>query len=117
MPDANANDRRLFQASWGRLEKIVEQFEGAWQSGQKPAIDVYLQAADVEPRQLLVELAHADLECRLKAGEAVRIEAYFERYAELAADRGTALGLIVAEYNLRRRNEPGLELEEYLERF
>src|SRR5262249_46356935 len=28
-----------------------------------------------------------------------------------------ALGLIAAEYNLRRRREPGLDLEEYLQRF
>src|SRR5262249_310232 len=106
-----------FEGSWGRLGEILEQFAEAWQSGHRPSIDAYLQAGDVEPGKLLVELAHADLECRLKAGEQARVEAYFERYAQLAADRPAALGLIAAEYNLRRDREPWIALEEYLQRF
>src|SRR5262249_23561520 len=58
-----------------------------------------------------------DLELRLKAGEAARVEEYLARYPELAGDRAATLGLIAAEHELRRRREPGLALEEYLRRF
>jgi serine/threonine protein kinase/tetratricopeptide (TPR) repeat protein len=116
MSAAEPNDR-FFQSAWGRLEQIVSRFEEAWQLGERPAIDDYLRAEDVEPGQLVVELAHADLECRWKAGEVVCVESYLERYAELAADRSAALRLIEAEYQLRRRREPGLGLADYVRRF
>jgi serine/threonine-protein kinase len=117
MSPPEPNDRAFFQSGWGRLEEIVARFEEAWQRGERPAIDEYLRVEDVEPRQLVLELAHADLECRWKAGEAVCVETYFERYAELAGDRAGALRLIEAEYQLRRRREPGLELADYVRRF
>ena len=117
MSDVLGNGRHVFEGESKRLEQILEQFESAWLSGQKPVIDSYLSSADVEPRSLLVELVHADLECRLKAGERVRVETYLEKYAELAKDRPTALRLISAEYEVRRRHEPGLLLDEYLQRF
>ncbi|HXG11210.1 MAG TPA: serine/threonine-protein kinase, partial [Gemmataceae bacterium] len=102
---------------WDRLERVIERFEDAWQQGRRPVIDEYLRGDAIERDSLVVELVHTDLECRLKAGEAVRVESYFERYRELAADRERALGLIAAEYDLRRRREPGLTLDEYLRRF
>jgi serine/threonine protein kinase/tetratricopeptide (TPR) repeat protein len=117
MSNANGNGRHVFEGESKRLEQILEEFESEWQSDQKPVIDNYLSSTDVEPHNLLVELVHTDLEWRLKAGERVRVEVYLEKYAELAKDRGTALRLIAAEYNVRRRHEPGLLLEEYLERF
>jgi serine/threonine protein kinase/tetratricopeptide (TPR) repeat protein len=117
MSTTSQTEQQFFQQDWGRLEQIIEQFESAWQQGQRPSIDEYLKAESAEPRKLLIELAHIDLECRLKAGESARVETYFERYAELAADRTTALALIAAEYKLRRRREPGLGPEEYSQRF
>jgi serine/threonine protein kinase len=106
-----------FQQSWSRLEQVVEQFEAAWQRGQAPSIEAYLPAGQAEAGRLLVELAHADLELRLKAGEAARVETYFERFADLTTDRRAALGLIAREFDLRRRREPGLRVDEYLDRF
>jgi serine/threonine protein kinase len=117
MSEPSPNGRAVYEGESERLEQIVGEYESAWRSGQKPDLDSYLSAADVEPRTLLVELVHADLECRLKAGEPVRVESYFGKYADLAADSRAALGLIAAEYNLRRRREPGLRLDEYLNRF
>jgi serine/threonine protein kinase/tetratricopeptide (TPR) repeat protein len=126
-------DRKVFPGERARLESIVERFENAWQAATgsgdprrapgdprrtpPPAIDEYLKDEGVEPRKLVLELAHVDLECRLKAGEAARVETYLERFADLAGDRAAALGLIQAEYQLRRRYEPGLRPEEYLRRF
>jgi serine/threonine protein kinase len=108
---------KIFPGELARLESIIERFENAWQDGPAPVMDEYLKADDVEPRKLVVELAHVDLECRLKAGEAARVETYLERYPELAGDPAAVLGLIEAEFQLRRRREPGLRPDEYLRRF
>jgi hypothetical protein len=117
MSPSNKEVAGVSQGEWGRLEAIVEQFEEAWQKGHRPAIDDYLKAGEVEPRKLVIELAHADLECRLKAGEAVRVESYLERFANLAADREGVLGLIAAEYSFRQRQEPDLSIDEFERRF
>ena len=49
--------------------------------------------------------------------EAVRVETYLGRYPDLTSDPAVVLGLIAAEYLLRRRAEPGLAKEEYIRRF
>src|SRR4051812_22983101 len=98
------------------LEAAIKRFENAWQRGPRPAIDDYLPAGDLRAA-LLIELVHIDLELRLKAGEAARVEEYLGRYPELAGDAEAAGELIAAEYELRRRNEPGLSLDDYARRF
>ena len=99
------------------LQLLADRFEDAWQSGQRPQIDEYLPPEGPELRTLLVELVHVDLERRLKAGEAVRVEQYLERYSELAVDQVVVLSLLASEFALRRRSEPNLLLEDYLQRF
>ena len=102
---------------WMALKGAVRRFENAWRQGPRPRLDDYLPA-DVPLRaRVLIELAHIDLELRLKAGEAARVEDYLARYAELTGDRAATLELIAAEHELRRRREPGLDLEQYLQRF
>jgi len=64
-----------------------------------------------------VELIHTDLECRIKAGEGIRVEVYLERYPELAGDTDAVLDLIAAEYRQRRRREADLRAVEYCDRF
>jgi WD40 repeat protein len=103
--------------AWERLERILERFAHAWQRGERPALEDYLAEAQAERRGLLIELVHEDLDYRLKAGEAARVEAYLDRYPELRAEGSVALDLIAAEYALRRRREPDLTTEEYLGRF
>lgn len=109
--------QRLSQEEWALLEQVVERFEAAWRDGQPPVIEKFLEDSGVEPESLVSELVHTDLECRLKAGEAARVETYFARFPELSADRAKALGLIAAEFRLRRRREPDLESEEFFQRF
>jgi hypothetical protein len=101
---------------WERVEAILKSFEQAWQRGERPSVADYLPAGGAERRLLVVELAHEDLEYRLQAGEAARVEDYLSRYHELASDREAVLGLIAAEYELRRR-EPDCEAAEYRRRF
>jgi serine/threonine protein kinase/predicted ATPase len=99
------------------LKDAVRRFEDGWRQGPRPAIDDYLPAAEPLRGRVLIELVHIDLELRLKAEEAARVEEYLARYPELAGDRAVLLALITAEHKLRRRRESGLTLEEYLQRF
>src|SRR5262245_17152547 len=107
----------LDSASWHRLELVLRRFEEAWKRGERPSIDDYLPREPQERLPLLAELVHLDLEYRLKAGDAMRVEAYLQRYPELARDQRQALDLINAEYKLRGRHEPDLTPAPYLERF
>jgi serine/threonine-protein kinase len=102
---------------WEALERVVEDFEQAWQRGDSPVLPDYLPAEGPGRQELLVELIHTDLEFRLKAAMPVRAEGYLARYPELGQDRKATLDLIVAEYEIRRRREPGLAAEGYLQRF
>jgi serine/threonine protein kinase len=107
----------LAPEDWLPFEQVIRRFEEAWQRGARPALEDFLPAGANPPWAALVELVHTDLEYRLKAGEAVRVEEYLRRYPELAQDRAATLDFIVAEYDLRRRREPDLARAEYLARF
>jgi hypothetical protein len=114
-PDA----RKAASAATGgsRLEEIVEAFERAWQAGRRPDLDAYLPAGGPLRQAVLVELVHADLECRLKAGEPARVEDYLGRYPELATAPPLVLELVRREYELRYPREGTLPFEEYARRF
>jgi tetratricopeptide (TPR) repeat protein len=114
---ASQNPSRLPREQWNEFEKIIQRFEEAWRSGQRPKLEDFLAAGSVDRNSLAVELAHVDLECRLKVGEAARTEDYLHRFPELAADREAVLGLIAAEYRLRLRREPTLSPADFLQRF
>jgi eukaryotic-like serine/threonine-protein kinase len=117
----DAGDRSLptlAQDAWQRLERLLEAFENAWLRGERPLLEDYLaQAEPAERLGLLRDLVHKDLEYRLKAGETVRMEMYLERYPELGEAPKVVMGLLAAEYALRRQNEPGLRPEEFIQRF
>jgi serine/threonine-protein kinase len=102
---------------WKRLEVVLERFEDSWRAGERPALDDFLEGVGAERRALLIELVHADLHYRLKAGEAVRVESYLSRFPELSADDGVVLELVWQELELRRRQDPAVDVGEYLERF
>src|SRR6516164_10211800 len=102
---------------WSALKDAVRRFEHDWRQAPRPGIGDYLPAGGPLRCRVLIELVHIDLELRLKAGEAARVEEYLARYPELAGDRAVALALIAAEHELRRRRESGLTLDEYLQRF
>ena len=100
-----------------RCEELIEAFERAWQVAPLPNIDDYLRGEGPEREALLVELAHVDLELRMKAGESARAEWYFDRYPCLTKDSATVLDLLKAEYELRRRKEADVGLDEFARRF
>jgi serine/threonine protein kinase/sugar lactone lactonase YvrE len=99
------------------VSEFVDRFEDAWQRGQRPAIGDYLPADGPKRRVALRELVHVDLERRFKAGELVRVETYLVCYPELVDEAVVVVDLLAAEYELRRRQESGLSLTEYLRRF
>jgi hypothetical protein len=99
------------------FETLIRRFEDLWQEGQRPAIEDFLCHDGAERQRVLVELAHVELELRLKAGEPARIEEYLRRFPELARERAIEWELLVAEYTQRARREPDLSSEEYVRRF
>src|SRR6516162_10188285 len=84
------------------LEDVLRRFEAAWGAGPPPVIDDFRTGSAVQSPALLVELVQLDLEFRLRAGEAVRVESYLTRYPQLAEDPSAVRELIAAEYRLRR---------------
>jgi eukaryotic-like serine/threonine-protein kinase len=115
--DTPAGDRNPDPEASAALEAIVEQFEDAWEQGRPLPPDHFLPLEEPLRTRILVELVHADLERRLKAGEAARVEAYLQRYPELAATRDVVVDLIRREIGLRRRREHELTMKEYAARF
>src|SRR4051812_3014221 len=100
-----------------QCEELIEAFEQAWQVAPPPNIDDFLPEEGSEREALLVELIHADLEFRIKSGEAARVEQYFDRYPHLTQAGAAVLGLLEAEFALRRRRGEEVGLDEYSRRF
>jgi serine/threonine protein kinase len=94
-PAADARDSRR------RREALIEQFEAAFREGKWPSLEAFLPDDPAERRAVLIELAHADLELRLKAGEAARADDYLQRFPELAADPEVARDLRATESRIR----------------
>jgi len=103
--------------AWVGMERLIDGFEDAWQTGRPPVIDDYLPTDPSQRQTVLIELVHADLERRLQSGEAARVEAYLGRYPDLAKNRDEVLQLIAAEYQLRSETDPRLSPAEFQGRF
>ena len=65
----------------------------------------------------MIELVHAELEFNLAAGDAVRAEDYFARFPQLTENDEDAIGIILAEFNLRSQREPGVSWDDLIARF
>ncbi len=108
--------------SWtGRMPRrhVLYRFEAAWQRGERPDPGAYLPPpGDAGRLALLIDLVNVDLERRLSAGEAARVEEYLRRFPELGADPDVVLDLIGAEYELRCQREGGpVPFSDYARRF
>jgi hypothetical protein len=101
------------------MDRILDRFDDAWNGPTPPRIEDYLRAGELgERRTLLVELVRIDMERRINAGEAVRLEeTYLRPFSALNDNREALLSLAAREFELRRRREPHLPLDEYLERW
>ncbi len=117
MIDPSPHAPKESHADWLQRQRLLRQFEEAWQKRPQPILDDYLPTKSAERGPVLVELVHTDLEYRLKSGVAARVEEYLTRYPELAANPEAVLDLVLAEVELRRRVEPDLTPDEYHRRF
>jgi serine/threonine protein kinase len=100
-------------AYWNELQRIVEQFERVWNTGQPPILDEFLVGAEVERRALLLELIHLDLAYRARFGQPRPMQWYLERYPELLEDPQTLLHLLVQDFLAQQKTEPGLSVVDY----
>src|SRR5262249_49547159 len=100
-PDSSESD-----PSWQRLEEIVKRFEAAWRGARQPQPEDFLPAGEAERWPVLVELAYADLEWRIKSGQTARAADYLERYPELACDPVVARDLVHREQELLQPEAP-----------
>jgi serine/threonine protein kinase len=98
-------------------DEDVRRFREAWQRAQRPAIEDYLPADGESRRDALIRLIRADLQLRLEAGEAARVETYLEHYPALKDDHVLVANLAAQEFGLRLLREPSLQVHGYLERF
>src|SRR5271166_4287644 len=105
MTQAQQDPNTLSSADWGTLDDLVNRYETAWRRGERPALAEGLPQAGALRRAALRELIHAELEIRLKAGEAARVEDYLQRFPEVAVPE-ELVALLVREYDCRRRQEP-----------
>jgi WD40 repeat protein/tRNA A-37 threonylcarbamoyl transferase component Bud32 len=102
-------------AAW--LEPLLRRFKLSWQAGERPSIEAHLPADAKKHLVAQIELIRVELELRLQAGEAARVEEYLERFPEVARDRSAVFKLLLAEWRTRAAREPELTIEEYRRRF
>jgi tetratricopeptide (TPR) repeat protein len=112
---------------------LLEAFEQAWQSGNRPPIETMLTrlpaadpASESDRRRVLVEMVKIDLEYRWRAAtEDVDddlparpfLEDYLRRYPALGPPDRLSLELIGEEYRVRRRWGDRPERDSYYTRF
>ncbi len=97
------------------FEEILTRFEQAWQQDQTPDIEDYLP--DQASNELLVELIHVDLDYRLRAADAARIDDYLTRFPQLSRSADAVADLAFAEFRLREHLGRMPDAAELLARF
>jgi hypothetical protein len=117
MPSGLSHLRDLGDDDWVTLEAVADRYAVAWRRGERPQLVHFLPSDGPTRLPFLIELAHTELELRLKAGESVRVEEFLKAYPELAGEATAAFGLIKTEWEFRRRAEPSVDIAEYAERF
>ena len=92
-------------------DELIDQFEASWQSDSARDVAKFVRSLEVNvPANVLAELVHIDLECRLKRCEEIRVEKYFVQFPELTSDSEISMALIAAEFKLRSRADQELVL-------
>lgn len=99
------------------LDSLLDRFDQLWRDGTPPPVGDFAPDSHPQRDQLLFELALIDLEYRLKAGEAARVENYTELFPILAGNEEWLLELAVFEFQQRQKSDSELPLAEFLERF
>ncbi len=108
-------------AAWRMLERLLDRFDQAWQSGVPPAIEDFLPVRRGGRRRALRELVKIDLEYRWKQSASAdpppRLEDYVARLPRLGSPWRMPLDLICEEYRVRQRWGDRPDHAEYARRF
>lgn len=107
----------LAERDWLRFENLIHRFEDSWRNGRRPDIGEYLSQHDIDDVRVLAELAHVDLEFRIRSGEQAQSEDYLTRFPQLKSDSASAVELIAAEFAWRRRWGSGASVNDFISRF
>lgn len=81
------------------IGSIVQDFEEGWRPGSDPDFDTFLTGkGPLERRVLLVQLIRSAFELSIRAGHAVNLELYLEKYPEIRENPGDIIELLHAEF-------------------
>lgn len=87
-----------------QAQQLLDRFEALWHQGLRPVLAEFAAACPAaELPRVLADLAHAELEFRLQAGEDVHADDYLQLYPKLADRADVADALRAAEERLRHR--------------
>ncbi|MBY0397928.1 MAG: hypothetical protein K2X91_15860, partial [Thermoleophilia bacterium] len=101
-----------------RADAVIDDFESAWRARERPDVGAFLaQTSEADRPAVLRELAGLELEYRLRAGEAARVEECLGRFPALGSEPAAVLGLIALEFRVRLDCAERVTVAEYLERF
>jgi tRNA A-37 threonylcarbamoyl transferase component Bud32 len=103
------------------IDRLLDRFELAWQTGVPPAIEAFLPPALSARRTLLHELVKIDLEYRWRQApphaSGPRLDDYVRRLPRLGSPRRLPIELIAEEYRVRQRWGDRPDHAEYIGRF
>ncbi|RMF39538.1 MAG: hypothetical protein D6753_13605 [Planctomycetota bacterium] len=108
-----------------KRDRVCEQFEQAWRNGEVPEIASFMpneraRWSEEAWRELLIDLIAIDLRFRWLRSDAtarVSLEAYVERYPEIANDGRIPLALVLEELRIRWLTGDEPKLDTYRHRF
>jgi WD40 repeat protein len=92
---------------WSDLQQAVARFRAALRRGDWPAIEAYVPADEPHRALFRHELAHEEMEFRIRGGRWPGLAAYLGHRPEFARDDELVQALAEAEAALRRRWEAG----------
>ena len=95
---------------------LIERFEAAWRTGSPPDLDTFLPPEPERTPLLVAHLVWVDLDYRWRTGTEPCAEDYIARYPQLRSAAHLP-EVIAAEYRSRRRRDPGVTHQTFLDRF
>ncbi len=108
----------VFDEKTVAIEAIVAEFESHWSVDNDGLIAKQLKEVDEELRsRVLWELVEADLELRLKAGAAARVESYAEQFPSLLDNPRRFGEFVFSEFRIRSRREFKVSIDSFTDRF
>ena len=117
MATSDGTSQRLFSDSQAACERIIERLEDAWQAGQRPALEDYLPGGSVRASGAAPGVGPRRSGAAAEGGRGGPRRGLPAQLPRAGRRPRGVLGLVAAEFRLRRRREPDLAAEEPLARF